>query len=113
VPVGIAANALNFAWNVRATVGIGAGGFAAGASYELITAIGLAAEGNPEHLHRGCVQAAIDVKGAYGIGYSIPDYVLAPINAILGLVRVKPIPASGGPTFARYPILPLTRSSNC
>jgi hypothetical protein len=48
------------------------------------------------------VRASLDVTSKVGVGYTIPDYALSVINAILGVVHMKPIPAHGGPEWGPF-----------
>jgi hypothetical protein len=103
--LGVGANALSLGWKVRAMVGIGAAGFAAGAWGELHAGLGLRADGsNLLSLKLGCAGVAFDVTSYYGVGYSIPDYVESVVNFFLRLVKAKPIASNGGPSWGPFAI---------
>jgi hypothetical protein len=90
---------------VRLTVGLGGGGLAAGAWFELIPGLSLAADGsNLESLKFGCAQASLNVTSKFGAGWQIPQYIAKPVNALLGLLRIAPIPTTGGPSWGPYPV---------
>jgi hypothetical protein len=103
--LGIASNSVSIGYALRATVGIGAVVFTAGAWGELRA--GLALTGDGSHLQSltfGCTTVAIDVKAKFGVGFSVADFVRAPINALLGLAHIKPIPARGGPEWGPFTV---------
>jgi hypothetical protein len=102
ISLGAGLNAISIGWKLRATVGIGLVGFSAGAFYELKPGIALVADETPLSLKHGCVKASLDVTSSAGVGYTIPSYALSVINAILGVVHVKPIPAHGGPEWGPF-----------
>jgi hypothetical protein len=105
VSLAVGENAFRLRWKLHATVGIGLAGFSAGAWFKFEPTLALAADGSHlNSLKLGCVTAALDVSGYYGVGYTIPNYVRGVVNALLGLVRAKPIPASGGPWWGPYTI---------
>jgi hypothetical protein len=100
--LGAGINSIAIGWSLRATVGIGLVGFSAGAFFELQPGIALTADETPLSLRHGCVKASLDVTSKAGVGYTIPTYALSVINAILGVVHVKPIPAHGGPAWGPF-----------
>jgi hypothetical protein len=103
--LGVGVNALSLGWKVRATVGIGGGGFAAGAWGELRSGLGLEADGS--HLNSlkfGCTTVSLDITSKYGVGYTMPDYVKKIVNTILSIFGAKPIAASGGVSFGPYAV---------
>jgi hypothetical protein len=105
VSLGVGENALSLGWKLRATVGIGAVGFSAGAWYAIDSGLAVVADGS--HLNSlkfGCVTAAINVRSQFGVGYTIPDYARSVINAFLGALGAKPIPATGGPSWGPFTI---------
>ncbi|HKP17515.1 MAG TPA: hypothetical protein VJT84_03485 [Gaiellaceae bacterium] len=91
-------------WAVRATIGIGQGGFTAGAYFTLKPGVSIAMDGSFGSKYQGCVTAATSVTGEGGVGYTIPDYVLSIVNTILGSLKIKPIAGEGGPKLAEFPI---------
>jgi hypothetical protein len=103
--LGVGVNAVSLGWKVRATVGIGGGGFAAGAWGELRS--GLALEGDGSHLNSlkfGCTTVSLDVSSKYGVGYTMPEYVAKVVNTILSIFGAKPIAASEGVSFGPYTV---------
>lgn len=101
--LGVGANAISLGWALRATVGIGGGGFSAGAWADLRSGLALAADGsNLMSLELGCSTAALDVTSKYGVGYTIPEFVRSIVNTFLGVVGAKPIAASGGPSWGPF-----------
>jgi hypothetical protein len=101
---GIGTNAFSLGWTLRATVGVGVAGFTAGAWYELKPGLAVVMDGMPGSLKQGCVSAAVAVSGKYGVGYTIPEWVASAVNAVLGVLRAKPIATSGGPASKDYVI---------
>jgi hypothetical protein len=97
-------NAISVGWSVRADVGIGLGGFSAGAWFAMTPGLSLAFDGSPMSLRQGCATSSLVVTDKYGFGYTIPNYALSVINTILGLARVKPIPARGGPSWGPFTV---------
>ena len=89
--VSMGINALVFAINQRLLVGVGALGFAAGPYVDLRSDIA-ALKGASEALP--CRMGKFGMSLGGGIGYSIPRVVAKVINFFLGLVHVKPVPAS-------------------
>jgi len=111
--VGYGTNALSLGWKLKATVGIGGGGFTAGAWYAIVPGLALAMDVSPGSLKWGCVTAAISVSHEFGVGYTIPTYVAKVVNAILRVLNVKPISVSGGPSWGPYPIWNPPRGEEC
>jgi hypothetical protein len=101
---GIGTNAFSLGWTLRATVGVGVGGFSAGAWYELKPGLAVVMDGMPGSLKQGCVSAAVTVFGKYGVGFTIPEWVASVVNAVLGAAGAKPIATSGGPSSKDYVI---------
>jgi hypothetical protein len=112
--LGVGSNSISLGWSIRATVGIGGAGFAAGVWFELRPGLAFTADGSGlQSLEFGCTTVALDVKGSYGAGFSIPEFVQDTINAILGIFRVKPIPSSIGPSWGPYAIWQPPRAEWC
>jgi hypothetical protein len=112
--LGVGANSVSLGWSIRATVGIGGVGFAAGAWFALRPGLAFTADGSHlQSLEFGCATVAVDVSGLYGVGFSIPEFVQDTINAILSLVRVPPIPSSIGPSWGPYEIWQPPRAEWC
>jgi hypothetical protein len=112
--LGVGENAISLGWSVRATVGIGVGGFSAGAWFALRPGLAVVADGsNLLSLEAACTTADLDVSDMYGVGYTIPEYARSVINAVLGVLHVKPIPASGGPSWGPFTIWRPPRSDWC
>lgn len=99
---GLGTNAVSVGWALRATVGVGAAGFSVGAWYDFRPGLAVAMDGIPGGLEKGCVRASIDVSDKFGVGYSIPEYARSIVNAVLSVLRIKPIAASGGPEWGPY-----------
>jgi hypothetical protein len=105
VSLGVGENALSLGWKLRATVGIGGAGFAAGAWYALDSGLAVLADGS--HLNSlkfGCVTAAINVRSEFGVGFTIPEFVRSVVNAVLGALGAKAVPASAGPSWGPFTI---------
>lgn len=101
----VGTNAMSFGWKLRATVGIGVGGFTAGAWYAIDTGVSVLADGSHlQSLKFGCVTEAIVVNGAYGVGYTIPDFVRDVVNTFLHAIHAKEIKAAGGPQLGQHAI---------
>jgi hypothetical protein len=113
VSLGVGQNALSLGWAVRATVGIGFAGFSAGPWVEFKPGIALNGDGHPMSLKAGCVTAAIDVRSAYGIGFTIPKFVRSVVNAFLSVFKAKPVPATGGPSWGPYVVWRPPTSEYC
>jgi hypothetical protein len=112
--LGVGVNAISLGWALRATVGIGGGGFTAGAWTDLRSGLALEADGsNLMSLKLGCASAALDVTGRYGVGYTIPEFVRSVVNAFLGAVGAKPIAATGGPAWGPFTIWHPPRAQWC
>jgi len=92
---GLATNSLSFGWGIRASVGVGLGGFSAGAFYELQFSGAVAAEVGQNVLNPGCVHDSLMVHSLYGLGYHVPSLVMKAVNLFLSVVGVGPIPADG------------------
>jgi len=97
--VGVASGAVRLGWNVKASIGIGVLGFGAGVWYEIGVGLGIVGNSSLSTLMPGCVIDAVVVDGRYGIGWWISPVVAKVINFFLNLVDVKPIAASGGPSW--------------
>ena len=97
-------NAFSLGWKLRATVGLGLGIVGtAGAFYEIRPGMALVADGTHPMSHTvGCVKADLDITSNIGVGYSMSKIVHSIVNAILSVLRVKPIPAQGGPSWGPY-----------
>jgi hypothetical protein len=95
-------NAIKFGYGVKAGVGIGIPMLSAGVWYQIASQLEVVADGGPTplSLKAGCVKAALEITGNYGVGYTIPAVVAHVINLFLSLLNVKPISASGGPSGA-------------
>jgi hypothetical protein len=103
--LGVGVNAISLGWAIRATVGIGGGGFSAGAWTDLRSGLALEADGsNLMSLKLGCASAALDVTSRFGVGYTIPEFVRSVVNAVLGAAGAKPIAATGGPAWGPFTI---------
>jgi hypothetical protein len=103
--LGVGPNLISVGYDLRATVGLGAVVLTAGAWGELNAGLALLADGSHlQSLKFGCTTVALDVRSKFGVGYSVADFVRKPINAFLGLFRIKPIPKSGGPSWGPFPV---------
>jgi hypothetical protein len=112
--LGVGENAIDIGWALKATVGVGVGGLSAGAWAELRSGIALVADGSGlESLKFGCATADLDVSLKDGVGFSIPDFVRNVVNAVLGALRAKPIPASLGPSWGPFTLWHPPLSQGC
>ncbi len=103
--LGVGENALSLGYAVQATIGVGAVGFSAGVWGKLRAGLALVADGSGiESLKLGCSKVSIDVTSQYGVGYTIADYVVKPINALLRVFGATPIKASGGPSWPPFTV---------
>ena len=103
--LGVGQNMVTVGYDVRATVGVGAVVLTAGAWGELNAGLALLADGSHlQSLKFGCTTVGLDVRSKFGVGYSVADFVRQPINALLGLFKVKPIPKTGGPSWGPFPV---------
>jgi hypothetical protein len=112
--LGVGTNAISVGWAIKATVGIGLGPFTAGVWFALKPGLAVAADGSHlQSLKLGCVTAALDVTSEYGVGFDIPEFVQSVVNAILGALRVKPIPTTIGPSWGPSQVFGPTRGEYC
>jgi hypothetical protein len=101
--LGVGSNSVSIGYAMRATVGVGVVVFTAGAWGELRTGLALTADGSHlQSLTFACTTVAVDARAKFGVGYSVADFVREPINALLGLLHIKPIPARGGPEWGPF-----------
>ncbi len=101
--VGIASGVVTLGVTIKPSIGIGLVGFSAGLWYALRVVLTVTADGLS--LTAGCVHAGLEVDGRYGVGYTISKAVAAVINFFLSVVKVKPIAASGGPSWGPTELL--------
>lgn len=92
----VGTNAITVAWGLKIGVGVGALGFEASAWYELYFSASLVAAPTEDVLNPGCVKDSIYIGGRYGIGWRVPQVVVAVVNAFFSLLGVNPIAAQGG-----------------
>lgn len=85
-------NDLTFGIDQRLLVGVGTLGFATGPYVELLSRLGARKSAS---LGFDCRVASFSMDLGGGVGYSMPRVVAQVINFFLGLVHIKPIPASG------------------
>jgi hypothetical protein len=82
----LGASGINLTHEMKIIAGIGAGGFAAGPYFALITAVGLFK--GPDISAIECRQSTIVITMTGGIGYLIPKPIADAINFILGALHV-------------------------
>jgi hypothetical protein len=82
----LGASGINLTHEMKIIAGIGAGGFAAGPYFALITAVGLFK--GPDISAIECRQSTIVVTMTGGIGYLIPKPIADAINFVLGALHV-------------------------
>ncbi|MDQ6875719.1 MAG: hypothetical protein M3042_11750 [Actinomycetota bacterium] len=111
--LGAGVNSISLGWRMRATVGIGMGGFSAGAWVEFKAGMALTADQSPLSLRHGCDTESLEVTDKLGVGYSIPDYAATVINGVLGIFGADPIPKAGGPSWGPYVVWRPDRSDYC
>lgn len=92
--LGVASGVITLGWNLKLSIGVGVLGFSAGVWYQLGVALSVVADGLS--LTAGCVRDALVVVGSYGIGWTVPQAVVAVLNFFLRAVRARTITASGG-----------------
>jgi len=92
--LGVASGVITLGWNLKVSIGVGVLGFSAGVWYQLGVALSVVADGLS--LTAGCVRDALVVVGSYGIGWTVPQVVVAVLNFFLRAVRAQTITASGG-----------------
>jgi hypothetical protein len=111
--VGSGTNAFSLGWALKATVGVGLGGFTAGAWTKFKSGLAVVQDGSPGSFSLGCVKLDLSVTGQVGVGYTIPNYALKIVNSVLGAVGAKPIQASGGPQSGEFTIWKPGPASAC
>jgi hypothetical protein len=112
--LGVGENAITLAWDVRVTVGLGVGGLAVGAWAQLTPSLSLVADGGSlTSLKFGCVTLSLVVTSKYGAGWSIPEYIAKPVNAVLHFLNIKPIPRTGGPSWGPYEVWEPAQDNYC
>ena len=92
--LGVASGVITLGWNLKVSLGVGVLGFSAGVWYQLGVALSVVADGLS--LTAGCVRDALLVTGSYGIGWTVPEVVVAVLNFFLRAVQAQTITASGG-----------------
>jgi hypothetical protein len=103
--LGVGVNRVKIGYALRATVGVGAVVFEAGAWGKLRAGLALSADGSHlMSLEFGCTTVGLDVSDVFGVGFSVADFIRKPINVLLGLLRIKPIPAQGGVAWGPYTV---------
>lgn len=92
--LGIASGVITVGWRIKVSIGVGVLGFSAGVWYAFDVGLSVAADGLS--LTAGCVRDALLVTGRYGIGWTVPQAVVAVLNFFLRAVQAHTITASGG-----------------
>jgi hypothetical protein len=82
------------AYAAKLSVGIGLAVFHVGPWYELTFAVGAYGSGVSSEFQ--CKQVSLSLSSQYGIGYRMPKAVQSAVNAVLSVLHVSPIHATGG-----------------
>ena len=93
--IAVAPQALDFAYAVKLSIGVGPPGFSAGIWYQEANSLALATSGSQIDPLQGtslvtCKTVSLDLQGTYGVGYSIPALVANAINLFLKTVGLIP-----------------------
>ncbi len=92
--LGLASGVITLGWSLKVSIGVGVLGFSAGVWYSLDVGLTVVADGLS--LTAGCVRDALLVAGRYGVGWTVPQAVVAVLNFFLQAVHADTITASGG-----------------
>lgn len=79
---------------VHIVAGVGAAGFTAGPSAQILTSLGTARGSDIGIVRCAGATLAMHIRG--GVGWTVPAGLVKATNWVLGLFRVKPIPDHGG-----------------
>jgi len=82
------------AYAAKLSVGIGLAVFHVGPWYELTFAVGAYGSGVSSEFQ--CKQVSLALSSQYGIGYRMPKPVESAVNAVLSVLHISPIHATGG-----------------
>ncbi len=111
--VGVGQSRLIVNWSLRATLGIGLAGLSAGAFYEIRPGVDVVHNGNSGNLYPNCVIANFGITSDYGVGYTLPSFVLKLVNAVLEARGADPIKLAGGKGFGPATLLPRKTAAKC